>query len=479
MKKNSIIFSLLASALILASCDKAIQEQGPEGVEPDGQEQVEQQPQPEDPQLQEESEDPQSEDPQQEEPQPQAGDGQDDVTYSFDDDSEYKFLTEGVPSAMPASAAGQVKSVNDFAFSLLQKIDASKGNDSYVFSPVSLTYLLGMLIQGAGGQTRDELCEALGFSGLGAEGVNEFCRNLIVLSSSAAKSGEDLSLSNIVVVDKGTTVLEGFRKAVKNYYDAPTVSLDFTQSDYVIGYVNAWANEKTNGRIKQVLSDLPPGTRSLIMNALFFSAAWTSGFNESATKSASFTGADGKVRDEMMMHKKDAFVPVLYAEDQECSAVCLPYGKDEVDGNYEMYIMLPAKGVDIRKTAGRTADEWNALFAKMEKRTVDLVVPKFNIDFRENLTSILESIGIKAAFDSQNADFSNMAQELLYVERIIQLANITVDEKGTEAAAVSTAIMDIASGEVPEFIPFHADRPFLFAIREKTTGAILFLGCYK
>lgn len=473
MKKVFAIISLLLFAVILVSCDKVIQEVGQKTVDPAAQEQ-ESGEQPQEPEAGQQPGEPAPED-----QQPQTGNEQDDTTYSFDDDSGYQFITEGVPSTMPASAAGQVKSANAFAFSLLRNIDSYKKKDSYVFSPTGLTYLLGMLIQGAGEQTRKELCEALGFGDLGADGVNEFCRNLMVLSSSATKAGENLSISNIAVVDKGISVLEDYRKSIKNYYDALTASLDFEKPGYVVGYVNAWASEKTNGRIKHVLSSLPPYTRCLIMNALYFSASWTSGFNESATTSSSFTGADGKVRSEMMMHKSDAYVPVLYAEDQECSVVCLPYGKDEVDGNFEMYIMLPAKGVDIQKTAGRTADEWNALFAKMKKRAVDLAIPRFTVEFGEDLSGILENMGINAAFDEQKADFSNMSRDFFSVSTIKQVANITVDEKGTEAAALSLAMMDIAGGEEPEFIPFHADRPFLFAIKEKTTGTILFLGSYK
>ena len=418
----------------------------------------------------------------QEPAQPELPDNPEDASTSGDvnDKTSYEFLSSQAPSVLSSFESDKVKEINSFAFSLLSEINDARENESFISSPLSLTYLLGMLAEGSDGATKNEICKALGFEADNAETLSALCRDLIVHLSRAAGNKESIAINNIVIADKPLNLLESYRERVKNYFDATTAIMDFKIVD-VAGYANSWANEKTCGMIKKVLnkSDINEDTKAVLMNALYFSASWATAFEPRATKVSAFTGADGNTRSVLMMSRKDDY-SILYAEDKECSMVRLPYGENGHFGNYSMYVMLPAVGVEIDKLAQRSYDEWEKLFSATKLKAVDLQIPRFSIDFDSDLTTILQHMGIKTAFTTE-ADFPHMTSNPLSINLIKQVARITVDEKGSEAAAVSVTVMDGANldGDSITFIPFHADRPFLFAIKENTTGAVVFLGSYK
>ena len=175
------------------------------------------------------------------------------------------------------------------------------------------------------------------------------------------------------------------------------------------------------------------------------------------------------------------FVSTPYATGKDFAAVRLAYGNPNspAPGNYSMTIILPDEGNSATDILGSfDHDSWAALQASFSSQTVDLKLPRFDIESDMDLNDVLKEIGIKSMF--ANADFSNMTEQAVYISLVKQVANISVDEAGTEAASVSVAAFDGAApgGEAPTFIPFYADHPFIFAITENTTGAILFLGCY-
>ena len=395
--------------------------------------------------------------------------------------SRYKFLSEKAPKALTKSDIEKVAKVNTFAFSLGKGIDANNSGNSYVFSPLSMACLLGMLSEGADGETNAEICTALGYDGKEQEEINAFFRNLIVLSSKSASDGEVFSLANTAVVDESVKLLESYRKTAKNYYDADAVNKDFVNDD-VASYINEWASIKTNGRIKRVLDTVSPENKAFFLNALYFKAAWASPFSENMTKDGEFTCSNGETRvEKMMWNRSKSGIP--YVETSEYQAVNLFYGNRlNGGGNYSMSIILPKTGKSVSSIlSSLNGESWSDLQSSYKKEYVDLKLPKFDISLDKDMKDLLRSVGINKMFDD-GAAFSKISRNPFKISIIKQVANISVDEKGTEAAAVS-----IAGGgdtgdkddERPKFIDFHADHPFIFAITENTTGAILFLGCYR
>ena len=391
---------------------------------------------------------------------------------------KYEFLANEAPAALSAAQKEQLSKLNTFAFSFAGLMDEKKGNNSFVFSPVSLAYLLGMIAEGADGATHREICTSLGFGPDSQQEINEFCRDLIVLASKAASKDEVLQIANVAVLNKDFKLLESYRKSVKNYYDASAFNLDFATQD-VAGYVNKWASEHTNGVIEKVLNDVDPTTRAILMNALYFKAQWMIPFDEYYTAEGDFTGADGKVRKEMMM-KSDPN-DFKYAKLDGFSALRMEYGSSYVKaGNYCMYILLPDKGVSATQLLGKLdKSAWANMKSSLKSEYAYVKMPKFEVKLDENLNEMLSTLGINNMFLS-SADFSRMSEEPLYVDYLKQVAKINVNETGTVAAAVSVAGMDGSTGlEPPKPVAFIADHPFLFAIEEKTTGTILFMGSYK
>ena len=394
--------------------------------------------------------------------------------------SDYAFLEDEAPKALTKAEEAKVAQLNDFAFAFSNCLQEQAG--SYVYSPVSIAFVLGMLSEGAAGQTRSEICAALGFDPEDQQGINEFCRDLCVIAKRAASKEEIFEIANAILADKSIPVKESFCRNVKGYYNADILQMDFNTED-VASYINKWAAERTHDRITHVVDNIPPSIFSVFINALYFKASWADGFMEVLTSEGPFKGADGKTRTEMMMHKKVEYIRTQYARGSNFSMVSLPYGEElRYPGQFEMSFLLPDDGISVEKVlSGLDGKAWADIHAALSKELVDLMIPRFETSSDLDINSILKQLGIRTAYDSIKADFSNFSSAQLWIDTVKHIANISVDEKGTEAAAVTVAMMAGATPDAPEpqFKEFHADRPFIFAITEKTTGAILFLGCYR
>lgn len=394
--------------------------------------------------------------------------------------TDYTFLEDEAPKALTKAEEAKVAQLNDFAFDFSNCLQEQAG--SYVFSPVSIAFVLGMLSEGAAGQTRSEICAALGFDPEDQQGINEFCRDLCVIAKRAASKKEALEIANAILADKSIPVKESFCHNVKGYYNADILQMDFS-TENVASYINKWAAERTHDRITHVVDNIPPSIFSVFINALYFKASWADGFMEFLSSEGPFKGADGKTRTEMMMHKKAVYIRTQYARGSNFSMVSLPYGEElRYPGQFEMSFLLPDDGISVDKVlSGLNGKAWADIHAALSKELVDLIIPRFETSADLDINSILKQLGICTAYDSRKADFSNFSSAQLWIDTVKHIANISVNEKGTEAAAVTVAMLAGATLDAPEpqFIEFHADHPFIFAITEKTTGAILFLGCYR
>ena len=369
-----------------------------------------------------------------------------------------------------------VKSNNKFALEFFKKASAMEEGKSMLVSPISITYALGMVDNGARGNTQKEINEVLGYEGDGIDELNSYCRTMLE-QGAAVDPSTTIEIANMAVINKAFAKLkDDFTKTVQSSFEANVLYKDFGKED-VKSMINEWCEEKTHGMIKGFLSE--PVDRmeyAHFLNATYFKGIWSSQFGKGETRKETFTTSDGKKKSVNMMHQKAVF---NYGQIFHlCSAVCLPYGNQA----YRMIVMLPYEGKtldDLKE--GLTPDYWEQL-NRMSGETVDVKLPSFECEYgTKSIKDILMGMGITTAFSQDLADFHGMTDTDIYISNVLHKAKIKVDEQGSEAAAVTDVQMKATSAGpsvTPQITEFHADRPFLYAITEVSTGAIFFIGQY-
>ena len=383
-----------------------------------------------------------------------------------------------LPDAKPIQLSEAQKQMrdnnNEFAWRLFQTMQEQKGDSSTVLSPISVTYLLGMLNAGAAGTTRDEITNVLGF-GNDPQAVNEYCKKMIDEAPNVDPAAT-VKIANSIYVNSymGLNLLKQYVNDMKTYYNAQIDALDFTKSS-TLDKINNWCSKNTNGMIPTILDEINPYAAMYLLNAIYFNADWAEKFDVNDTRNSSFTRADGSVVTLPLMHRKAV---ALCCESDLCSMLRIPFGS----GAYDMYVMLPAEGKTvndlIREMTQQTlTDHLNA--GNMTANEIDILMPKFEIFSDIDLVEILKTMGIQKAF-TPLADFSNMSNTDLRVSKIRQRAKIEVNEDGAKAAAVTIAEMLYTSAGPVEYqkSEFHANRPFLYLILEESTRSIFFIGIY-
>lgn len=369
--------------------------------------------------------------------------------------------------------AQMVDKNNQFALNLMRETSKAQAGDM-VISPLSAAYMLGMLNDGAGGTTRQEIMKALCFDGYDTKAVNEFFGNLMTNAPLVDKKVE-LSIANQLLSNKliGAEFSGQFAANMKGYYQAGVESMDFSKADEVAGHVNDWCNTMTKGVIPQILKpeEIHASDAAILLNSVYFKAQWLKGFEERVTMMQDFTTAGGQKVKKPMMFQLDNFE---YSEDETVQAVRLPYQ----DGTFGMMLLLPTdENMSLDALLSTfTAERWKQLTAVMKPEYLLLQVPRFEVSTKQDLNQPLTAMGVKAAFSPSDADFSGMLKNSsipLYVSLMKQNTKISVDEKGTMATSVTVSMV---SGSMREHPEFTANRPFLFAITEKNSNLILFIG---
>ena len=383
------------------------------------------------------------------------------------EENPYHFKAEEASTVLTKAEGEMVVGCNTFGYNLVKELVQTTDyrNHSFVFSPLSAAILLGMLEEGAVGETAEGISQVLGFGAQGKDQINNFCRNMIVIADNSKDA--TVNLANAIMLNQGYTLKDSYLKTSTEYYDAKCAVLDFSQESS-LEYINNWAAEKTHGLIPKLFDVLSPGAAAYLMNALYFKAAW----NEPFAKTQPFMDfhkEDGSTCMVELMYQTEYFP---YAESDAVQKLSLPYN----NGAYRMDVLLPCEGYSIAETMELLGtDEWRALASGGKKTRVEVTFPSFTVDTHIELLPLLNALGVKSF-----SDFSGIGDGVRF-DGIFQKAKIIVDKKGTEAAAVSTTDMptDIPPGAVePDPVVFKADRPFIYLISEKTTGAILFIGTY-
>ena len=367
-----------------------------------------------------------------------------------------------------------VSAGNDFSVKLLRAVCES--DKSIVFSPMSVQYALAMLDNGAAGNTAEQIGKALGFEENDIEKINDYYAFLTSSLLTVDKTSK-ISVANCFVYNTAYDsvfggILPSFKDALQDSYGAEVCGYDFDrQNQETLRHINSWASNQTAGMIDPLLDEVVPEAFSYLMNAIYFKGKWEDMFSEKDTRKQDFTLEGGGRVSVDMMHRT---ANTGFATGNGFSSVSLPYG----NGAFRMTVVLPESGKTCADVAGEIdAKEWIRI-AGASKTSVVLYLPKFETESTLELNDILVQFGMTDMFSSM-ADFSNLAEGPLGVSRVFQKARIKTDEDGSEAAAVTVVEMKLTSAAPGSSeIVFKADRPFLYAISEVSTGAILFMGQY-
>ncbi|MBO4891429.1 MAG: DUF4419 domain-containing protein [Prevotella sp.] len=333
-----------------------------------------------------------------------------------------------------------VTSVNDLGFNMFRKVGA---DESILLSPLGMTYALGLINNGAAGKTRTQINQVLGCDDKGADKVNSFCRKMLTEAPKLDKLAQ-IDISNEFTSHKSNKPKPTFKEVAVDKYDT-----QFYESE----------------------SDLLNFT---LVNTINFKGIWTDKFAKAYTQDEVFRSEDGKELTVPMMKQTREF---FYTENDLCQSLCLPYS----NGAYQMIILLPKEGKTIQEMAqSLTADSWEKMYDQMKRVRVDVKLPHFESESEVNLTGMMSAL-MPNAFSMNKADFTNLFDMKSCIKKILQKGHIKVDETGTEATVATILQGRIAGLDLappPPTIPFHATHPFLYFVREWSTGTIFFIGQY-
>ena len=362
-----------------------------------------------------------------------------------------------------------VEAGNNFAFHFLDEVEAVSDKD-YVISPLSMQFLLGMIRDGAKGSTANEICTTLGYGAGETAEVDAYARAMLT-KLPALDNKTKITMANALIVDQGFTLNDSYCSNVRSYYDAEVSNLPFSDTKGSAEKINKWCSDHTEGLIPKIIDETSPDMLAYLLNALYFKSQWSSKFEAAATLDESFSYADGSKGQVKMMRQYNNF---SYTENDWFQAVELPYG----NGAFIMTVLLP-KGSFTTAQAARyfCKNSWSDFRLSMMTCSVDLWLPRFETTFGIHLNDLLSKMGMPLSFKPE-ADFSLMSPYALCLSFVRQDAVIKVDEEGTEAAAVSSAgvYKNTSVGDVAPPVIFHATRPFVYLISEKSSGAVLFAG---
>jgi serine protease inhibitor len=379
-------------------------------------------------------------------------------------------MAKGVPRDAPVEQT--VTGLTRFGHDLYAIVADPAQNT--VISPLSIGYAFGMARAGAGGQTASQLDRVFGFPTSGPHAAfNDLDRQIGTVDQvpprqsrrTATAPGQPpappvVAIANGLFVQDGMQVRDSFLRTLASQYGAGARTVDFP-SRQAAGRINAWVRTQTAERITQLFDQLDPRTRLLLANAVYLKADWQTPFGNDPTTDAPFTRADRTTVAVPMMRQQGS---LRYASGQGWQAVELSYA----GGELAMRVIVPQAAHTPAETL--TPETLTQVQAGLRSELVDLFMPRWDFATKLDLLPALTKLGLTAL-----DDFSGMSQEQLTLAQAVHRANITVDEWGTEAAAVTGLAFPTSAAREPPIV-VRADRPFAFTIVHQPTGAPLLIG---
>jgi serpin B len=351
----------------------------------------------------------------------------------------------------------------DFAIRLYHEILKEDKNNIF-YSPASVAFALSMTYNGAAGETRDAIAQALGIQGLTLDDLNRAnadLRSILLNPEATVKT----NIANSLWVHVNAQLLDDFVERNNKFFGAEVSTIDL-QDKGAPGTINKWVEKETQGKIKDLIDSLDPDAQLVLINAIYFKGDWSKPFEENGTVDDKFHLADRTTKTVPMMYKQDTLQ--AYAGDG-FKAVRLPYGQER----YAMYLFLPDG--NLKEFYEKlTVKDWQQWMENFEEKQAEIYLPRFKAEYKSELKDALTNLGMGQAF-SDFADFSGMTPGGGWcINRVIHQAAIEVNERGTEAAAATAVEMKLTS--LPQYFTVRVDRPFFFAIRDDVTGTLLFMG---
>jgi len=375
------------------------------------------------------------------------------------------------PKSLNLTAMGQevITYSNEFGVELFTKV-ASGENENLMLSPLSASTALTMLLNGCDGDTYDQLKETLKYpEGMSISDINEVY-NSLVAQLLVVDPKVKLALANAIFYRQSFNVKGPFLNTMSTDFEAEIAGLDFNLPASLTT-INKWASDNTNGKIPKVLDEISGDAVMFLMNALYFKGDWSYQFDEALTSDKPFFTA-GSTSVDVSTMKGDVGSKMTFGTGYK--AIELPYGCT----NFTMVVVVP-EGTLSDFITSFTSEKWNTITSALDDQQefgeLTVYMPKYKFSYEKYLNDQLQSMGMLDAFSPGLANLSGISDASIYVSFVKQNTFVEVDEKGTEAAAVTTIGVEVTSFP-PQPREFVIEKPFVFAIRERTTNALLFIG---
>jgi len=373
----------------------------------------------------------------------------------------------GLPRSLTADESRVAAVANQFTFTLFQRLNAAQPPENVFVSPLSVSFALGMTMNGAAGQTFDEIRATLGFDADDLAKINAGYRGLLSLEKGLDPS-TTFEIANSVWSRNTLPLLPSFVTSMKDVFDADVKSSPFDAS--TLADVNSWVNGRTAGKIPTILESIDSSSVMLLLNAIYFKGSWRDRFDPGKTQPRRFQGTGGN-QQVPTMRRDPGEGTIRYGGGAFGYAGELSYG----NGAFVMTIVVPNDMNAL--TASLDTATWRAIVASLDSATWAVELPKFQLEYLRELNSDLQAMGMQVPFHPVDASFAHMspAGDSLYISRARHKTFVDVNEEGTEAAAITAVIIDIFDSDSgPPCL--CVDRPFVFLIRERFSGTILFIG---
>lgn len=358
---------------------------------------------------------------------------------------------------------------NKLGFALLSKVDSDE-NDNIFISPMSAVMALSMVLNGAEGETKDEITEALALKNISVEDISRANASLMDRLETDSETLQ-LSIANSIWLNEEFQFTDEFAKNTMNYFQAETIEID-VNNDKSVDMINDWVNEATNHKIKEITeAPLDSNLVAMLINALYFKGEWQFEFDKELTEELPFYSQESESNVPMMMLEEE----LMYMDGDNFQAVKLPYGKGEMS----MSVFLPSESSDMESFIEElTMDNWQEWQTAFQEMKGIVKLPKFQIEYETELNDALQQLGMEQAFNPEKANFSEMiyGDDPLWIDVVKQKTYIDVNEEGTEAAAVTSVEIKTTSLVVEDTFTMEVNRPFFLTITDDETDAILFMG---
>ncbi|MEG4484096.1 serpin family protein [Microcoleus sp. D2_18a_B4] len=357
-----------------------------------------------------------------------------------------------------------VEANTKFGFNLFNTLSKQQPNQNIFISPTSVALALSMTYNGVSGETKQEMTKVLELTGMTPQEINAANQGL-QNSWQKVDPTVQVLIANSLWAQQGFSLKPEFLQINQEYYQANVTELDFINPQ-APSIINNWVSQKTQGKIDQIVEEISPAQVLFLINAIYFKGNWQTPFDKSQTANKTFSLSDGSSKQHPMMSQTGIYG---YYETDKFEAVSLPYGKE---GSLSMYIFLPRLNSNLETFLQQlTAENWNKWMQEFREINCIIEIPRFTREYKVELKSTLIALGMAGIFEMSKADFSPMTDDNVAVASVKHKTFVEVNEEGTEAAAVTSI-------ELFRSLPFlmNVNRPFFCAIRDNTTGTILFMG---